>query len=431
MQERDGQSRQETPAPVGRRLALYVPGFDPAGGGRYARIYRSEAARWSALFDGRISVSGSRRDGSVRRWEVSAEIAGAAVHTDYRVLDWRDLAIERMRAPLWKRLLRGIAMYLAITLDGTLSRMLALAWLPAIVTLYPFAFALGFAAACLAAALLPPLALGALTGGSAWWFAPFGAALGWAALRWTGSVDRTSYTYYLLDSYSLMRDYARGNARTLRARIRDGAALLAREAGAGEWDEILVIGHSSGSSLALSMVAEALALEPDLPRLGPAIGVLTLGQNLSAQAMFAGGEAHAAEFRRVAATEGLSWVDVSSRADGVCYALCDPLAARTPAPPPEERRAGPKVISAKFHETIAPERFATFARNHFERHFQYLHAFERPQEYDFFRITAGPLTLRERFRNVASNPRTPPTAWEPAPIAAERAAPEQLHEPAA
>jgi hypothetical protein len=37
-------------------------------------------------------------------------------------------------------------------------------------------------------------------------------------------------------------------------------------------------------------------------------------------------------------------------------------------------------------------------RRFFRLHFQYLCAFDRPGEYDYFRITAGPLTLAERFR---------------------------------
>jgi hypothetical protein len=37
-------------------------------------------------------------------------------------------------------------------------------------------------------------------------------------------------------------------------------------------------------------------------------------------------------------------------------------------------------------------------RRYFRLHFQYLCAFDRPGDYDYFRITAGPLTLEERFR---------------------------------
>lgn len=37
----------------------------------------------------------------------------------------------------------------------------------------------------------------------------------------------------------------------------------------------------------------------------------------------------------------------------------------------------------------------------FRLHFQYLCAFDHPGDYDYFRITAGPRTLRHRFADRA------------------------------
>ncbi|MEM9349534.1 MAG: hypothetical protein AAGA47_04685, partial [Pseudomonadota bacterium] len=36
-------------------------------------------------------------------------------------------------------------------------------------------------------------------------------------------------------------------------------------------------------------------------------------------------------------------------------------------------------------------------RRYFRLHFQYLCAFDRPKDYDYFQITAGPLTLGARY----------------------------------
>ncbi|MEQ9177040.1 MAG: hypothetical protein RLP16_08045, partial [Alphaproteobacteria bacterium] len=40
----------------------------------------------------------------------------------------------------------------------------------------------------------------------------------------------------------------------------------------------------------------------------------------------------------------------------------------------------------------------------FRLHFQYLCAFDLPGDYDYFRITAGPLTLSERFEDRPPSP---------------------------
>ena len=61
----------------------------------------------------------------------------------------------------------------------------------------------------------------------------------------------------------------------------------------------------------------------------------------------------------------------------------------------------PLVISAAFTQTLSPERWKELRWRFFRLHFQYLCAFDRPADYDYFRITAGPLSLRARFEGRA------------------------------
>jgi hypothetical protein len=65
---------------------------------------------------------------------------------------------------------------------------------------------------------------------------------------------------------------------------------------------------------------------------------------------------------------------------------------------PEGQR-WPLVISAAFTKSLSPERWNALKRQYFRLHFQYMCAFDRPKGYDYFRITAGPVTLAERFRD--------------------------------
>lgn len=80
---------------------------------------------------------------------------------------------------------------------------------------------------------------------------------------------------------------------------------------------------------------------------------------------------------------------------------------------PRQKR-GPLVISAAFSQTLSPERWRRLRRRYFRLHFQYLCAFDRPGDYDYFRITAGPMTLAERFaerKGSASRIETPHSAY--------------------
>jgi hypothetical protein len=61
----------------------------------------------------------------------------------------------------------------------------------------------------------------------------------------------------------------------------------------------------------------------------------------------------------------------------------------------------PLVLSAAFTQTLSPERWKALRWKFFRLHFQYMCAFDRPGNYDYFQITAGPKTLGDRYRGRA------------------------------
>jgi hypothetical protein len=105
-----------------------------------------------------------------------------------------------------------------------------------------------------------------------------------------------------------------------------------------------------------------------------------------------------ADLRLLSEQKHLAWVDVSAPGDGCSFALADPVAVSGVA---REGKPWPLVISAAFTRTLAPETMKRLKRRYFRLHFQYLCAFDRPADYDYFRITAGPLTLAARYRGRA------------------------------
>jgi hypothetical protein len=61
----------------------------------------------------------------------------------------------------------------------------------------------------------------------------------------------------------------------------------------------------------------------------------------------------------------------------------------------------PLVLSAAFTQTLSPERWKALRWRFFRLHFQYMCAFDRPGDYDYFQITAGPMTLAARYHGRA------------------------------
>ncbi len=168
------------------------------------------------------------------------------------------------------------------------------------------------------------------------------------------------------------------------------AAALASDA-----QEVLVVGHSSGAHLAVSILAD-LIRAGKVPANGPALGFLSLGQVIPMVSFLPRAGRLRRDLNFLSQRDELFWLDVTAPGDGCAFALCDPVAVSGVAP---KAQRWPLVISCAFTQTLSPARWKALRWRFFRLHFQYLCAFDQPGDYDYFRITAGPLTLAARFRD--------------------------------
>ncbi len=386
---------------VGRRRVFYIPGYDPFHPRRYRELYRKEGAEQARIGGYRLHLSPRQGQGRYG-WHVAYDGADGGAEADVEVLVWSDIvtaSMGRSIAATYWQLARTAWTYVA---SGALVRLLRLRKGPAIAALYPMAVLLGEA---LLAGLLgwAVLALVGRAGAALWPGAPApvpvlaGAALGTlaalAALRWFRRQDRRIFAWYLMHDYAFTASAGGAVPPALRPRLaafadRIGAAL------GEDWDEVLVVGHSSGAHLAVTVLA-GLIRRGGVPADGPALGFLSLGQVVPMVSFLPGAEDLRRDLAFLSARPELTWVDVSAPGDGCAYALCDPVAVSGVAP---ADRRWPLVVSAAFTRTLSPERRQALKWRFFRLHFQYLCAFDRPDHYDYFRITAGPLTLAARYR---------------------------------
>ena len=153
-----------------------------------------------------------------------------------------------------------------------------------------------------------------------------------------------------------------------------------------------MVGHSSGAHLAVSILADMI--RTDLPKQRPELGFLSLGHVVPMVSFLPKADRLRADLHYLAARDELTWVDVTAPGDGCAFALCDPVAVTGVAP---AGKRWPLVVSAAFTQTLSPHRWRALRWRFFRLHFQYLCAFDRPGDYDYFRITAGAQTLAARY----------------------------------
>jgi hypothetical protein len=375
-----------------RRKVFYIPGYDPFPARRYRELYRKESERQGEISGYEIGMfPGERSD----TWRVASLIDGKVTEAEVEVLGWSDIVQGSMRQGIlatYAQMLRTGWVYLS---TGTFRRLFWLAKGPMVAALYPVVMLL----VQLMLAVVAGWVLGGLVAAFTWpvvgWIV--GVPVAVAILRGFKRIDGKLYAHYLMHDYAFSAGRRGATPPELAAREEDFASRIAA-ALVDDVDEVLVVGHSSGATIAVSVLARLVREEIAGDGERPMLALLTLGQSIPMVSFLPEAKQLRADLRLLSEQPHLAWVDVSAPGDGCSFALADPVAVSGVA---REGKPWPLVVSAAFTQTLAPETLAKLKRRYFRLHFQYLCAFDRPADYDYFRITAGPLTLAERFRGRA------------------------------
>ena len=381
---------------VTRRRVFYIPGFDPMPARRYRELYRRESRKQAQISGYSIGQKPWAGAGS---WKVRAKIDDELTEARFEVLTWSDIVQNSMESGVvatYTAMLRTAWIYLS---TGTFQRLTWLRKGPVIAALYPIA---ALVCQILFAVLLARF-VGGQVGGAVHWATGIpgvgwlvGLPLIWVTLSWFHRIDGRIFAYYLMQDYAFVAGEKGAWPAPLEARMAvfgDRIAAALRE----DVDEVLVVGHSSGAQIAVSVLAD-LARSGALRDDGPEVSLLTLGQAIPMQSFLPEARQLRADLQYLSETHALAWVDVSAPGDGCAFALCDPVAVSGVN---SRETHQPLVLSAAFSETLAPATWGALRWRFFRLHFQYLCAFDRPGEYDYFAITAGPMTLDARFRGRA------------------------------
>ncbi|MDA7423580.1 hypothetical protein [Thalassococcus lentus] len=381
---------------VSRRRVFYIPGYDPIHPRRYRELYRKESAAQAEISGYDVSLAPKTSKG-LYGWRIESEIDHAKTQAEVEVLVWSDIVRDSMSNSIlatYGQLIRTAWEYIA---TGALFRLMRLRKGPVIAALYPIGMllvqlliAIAIGAAVLAGLKLALIPLAGLFGhGLA---GVCGIIVAGLVLRWFKIKDSKFFAYYLMHDYAYSARYRGANPPELEARMAEFTEIIAK-ALQDDVDEVLVVGHSSGAHLAVSILSD-LIRQGRIPETGPRLAFLSLGQVVPMVSFLRDAHRLRADLNYLAARDELTWVDVTAPGDGCAFALCDPVSVSGVAP---ENKRWPLVFSAQFTKSLSPERWKELRWRFFRLHFQYLCAFDRPLDYDYFQITAGPLSLAKRY----------------------------------
>ena len=386
---------------VWRRHVFFISGFDPKGASHYYALYQAEALKQSAVNGMAVQVGPRRResDGS-SSWTTRAVSPEArACETTYEFARWDDIVRQHWPRSTW-RLLQDLLLAYALMLS---SGGIPTVWRLSRKTLVGLAYPLVVLGGGLALGMvLGVCAATALHGRGASWPVAMAAGLLLLVLAsWCISkLEDKLNTTWLVRIFSFAGKQALGQLPELETRLDAMAARIKKKMRANDVDEILIVGFSVGSILAVSAVARALcAIEKNEPGLNqPTLSLLTLGHCIPMLGLFPQAEVFREELGALAQSEALNWMDFSSPTDWGSFALVDPIKACKVLPPGQPVR-NPVMRSPRFHTLFTSNSYALLRRNKRRMHLQYLMAGELPTGYDYFAITAGACTLFDRYHD--------------------------------
>lgn len=394
-----GKQAENRAQDVKTRKVFYVPGYDPMVPRRYRELYRSEGMKQALISGYSLDLKGVPKTKNYS-WRVLADIDQARTETGFEVLLWSDIVQNSMQRSIFGTFLLLAHVVWIYVRTGALWRLMRLRKGPVVAALYPIFM------------LLAQLIIALLAAGAVGWgmvqFAPLWAGLILAAVIVAAVMvtfrkfDNRFYAYYLLHDYAFSARFHGANPPALEARMQAFAARI-KAALTSDADEVLVVGHSSGAHIAISVLADLLRAQ-SLPQDAPKLGLLTLGHVVPMVSFLPRAGRLRRDLHDLSLMNALTWIDVTAPGDGCTFALCDPVAVSGVAP--RKGQLWPLVISAAFSQTLSPALYKSLKRRFFRIHFQYLCAFDRPGDYDYFQITAGPLSLATRYRGRAPSPST-------------------------
>lgn len=384
-----------------KRHVFYLSGFDPRGPAFYRRLYQSEAARQSVVNGMALGIGERTKPGAhSQAWRIQAQTDAGTVETTYEFLRWDDLIRKYWQRNELRVLLDYCRVYAMCIANGMFGHVLKTAWPPFVAAVVPLILVLAMLALAMVAGWGTGRAITAVGGaGALAWAGALGVFAGVVQLG--RLLERRLNSFWLLRIYAFTRRQAGEHLADLEERLDGFARQLVAQAQAGEDDEILLVGHSTGTIMAVSVLARALALDPQLASHGPRISLLTLGHCIPILSFLPNAQRFRDELACVAQASAIDWVDFTAPTDGACFALIDPVAA-TGIARPDGAEPRPKLLSARYVTLFTPKTYAAMKYDWYRHHFQYLMAGEKAGDYDYFAITAGPQSLGERYRAKAS-----------------------------
>jgi len=376
---------------IQQRHVFYLSGFDPRGAAFYHRTFKEESSKQSKINGINVSVGPRKKYNDFSQtWKIKAQDQGETVDTQYEFLRWDDIIRKHWVKSLLSIFLDFIYVAWIFITTGTLKRVAKASRTPAITGLYPAVF---IAVSGLLAILLwfiSVMVFSAFQLGWLGWIVGFAlfVAVVVVAKVWGDNIN----VFWLLRIYAFTARWAAGDISTLDERIEVFAERIDEVLLTNKADEVVLVGHSVGSMLAVA-VAARVAEKIDQRQVKQSLNMITLGECIPLLSLLPNAGSIRKDLSYLSCADNIFWVDYTSPADGACFPLVDPVKVSLLKEP---YCHSPVLLSARFYKLFSSENYQKIRRKFYQMHFLYLMSNDNLGQYDYFAMMLGKQHLKQR-----------------------------------
>ncbi len=378
---------------ISKRAVYFIGGYDPKPAEAFFDRLGREIARFDKNWGVTTAISPIEvvSGGEAARATIRTEAGDWRTETDFNFFVLDKIVLGDFSKPLPLRLWKYLVMFGDYVATGTLFKLFAASWRFGLYMLYPFLMLLAFAAvgSVVGRWLARTGFAGALPLGIAAGVVVFFGLLATLGKRWSIT--------HLMDLWSFSRDYLRGRRPDADAQFRRAGDLVASVVARSDYDEVLLVGHSTGGALILDIAANALEADPALARSKARVCVLTLGSTALKVGLHPAGGGFRRKVQTLVDDGRVDWIEIQCLTDVINFYKSDPAALMKLDPRP----AGgllpfPLVRQVRMRDMLEVATYKRIKRNFFRVHYQYIFGNTKRYFYDFFMVCCGPLPLRMR-----------------------------------
>lgn len=377
---------------VTSRLVLYFPGFDPLDAAAHHLRYQRAAALSGKTWDVDYAVGPLENAPGGETFTVEASAGDWRTRSDIFVYDHNAVISQLRDEPVWRQIWLGFKAGAGIIAEGGAARYCRHAWRFGLFFIFPFLLMLVGGAVAAAIALVPLIFALPL------WF--LAISLPVAALFFVKAFLPFAERFHTLHLYADWRfALAVGRDEPIARDWIEERAALVLTALEQPSDEVLVVSHSMGASLALAVIGRVLELKPNALD-GRKLSFATLGGAALQCAFLSSADRLRQSIGTIARHPEVTWFDIQCLTDPIHLYRCNTVGLTGHRDAPQ-----PKIVPIRFKHSLSPDRYKKNKRNFLRMHRQYVLGPDRRSGYDFTLLTAGPLSAASF---AALDSQTPP-----------------------